>query len=71
MIAAISSEISTVKQNVYADNLMVVREPVCPAVLIECGFLSNHDEELLLQNPAYQRLLAKLIAQGAEKYLNK
>ena len=50
---------------------MVVREPVCPAVLIECGFLSNHDEELLLQNPAYQRLLAKLIAQGAEKYLNK
>ncbi len=70
MISALSSEITTVRTNVYTGNLMVVREPVCPAILIECGFLSNHDEELLLQNPAYQRLLAKLITQGAEKYLN-
>lgn len=71
MIAAIATEISTVRNNVYADNLMVVREPVCPSVLVECGFLSNHDEELLLQNAAYQHLLGKLIAKGAENYLNK
>lgn len=60
---------ANVRSTVYTGNLMVVREPVCPAVLAECGFLSNHNEELLLQDPAYQAKLAKGLADGIVAYL--
>ena len=30
----------------------------CRAILVECGFLSNPEEDLLLQSPAYQLKLA-------------
>lgn len=53
-----------------SDNLMVVREPVAPAALVECGFISNHEEELALQNPEYQLTLAQAIAEGIEAFLN-
>ena len=33
-------------------NNFVTRVPVCPAVLVECGFLSNAEEERLLQDEA-------------------
>jgi len=33
-----------------------------PAVLIECGFLSNPDEALLLEDPVYRTKLAVLLA---------
>lgn len=29
----------------------------CPAVLVECGFLSNYEEERLLREPGYQKKL--------------
>lgn len=35
-----------------------------PAVLVECGFLSNPAEARLLDSPAHQRELARLIADG-------
>lgn len=36
----------------------LVEHSPCPAVLIECGFLTNHKERELLQSPAYQQILA-------------
>lgn len=33
----------------------------CPAVLVECGFVSNYAEAALLEDPAYQLKLAVLI----------
>lgn len=36
----------------------------CPAVLVECGFLSNPEEERKLQTADYQRKLAAVIAVG-------
>ena len=33
-------------------DLMVVREPVAPSALVECGFISNANEERLLANEA-------------------
>lgn len=47
----------------------VLRECASPAVLVECGFLSNPEEEKLLQEPAQQALLAKAIADGVCTYL--
>lgn len=34
----------------------------CPSVLVECGFLSNVEDEVLLQKPYYQSALAESIA---------
>lgn len=41
----------------------------CPGVLIECGFLSNPQEEQLLKDPGYQKKLAAAIACTLLSYL--
>ncbi len=41
-----------------------------PVALIETGFLSNSDEDQLLNDEAYQILLASGIAEGIETFLN-
>ncbi len=58
------------RRDTVADDLMVVREPVAPAALVECGFISNHDEELLLQSPDYQDTFARAVADGIESFIN-
>ena len=50
-------------------NNFVTRVPACPAVLVECGFLSHPEEERLLQDPEYQRAIAAAIAQGVIAFL--
>ena len=50
-------------------NNFVTRIPACPAVLVECGFLSNAEEERLLQDEAYQRAIASAIARGILMFL--
>ena len=50
-------------------NNFVTRIPAAPAVLVECGFLSNPEEELRLQEPEYQQKLARAIAAGVRAYL--
>lgn len=43
----------------------LVEHSPCPAVLIECGFLTNPRERKLLQTTAYQQLLAYHIVNAA------
>lgn len=45
----------------------LVEHSPCPAVLIECGFLTNPDECQLLQSPTYQQILAYHIATAVIK----
>jgi N-acetylmuramoyl-L-alanine amidase len=47
----------------------IIRETSSPAVLVECGFLSNPDDEVLLQDPAHQQKLADGIVKGVTGYL--
>lgn len=42
---------------------------VCPGALIECGFLSNPEEESLLNCPEYQKKLVCVIASSVGSYL--
>ena len=42
----------------------------CDGVLIECGFLSNVNEEKLLKDAAYQQKLCCVIAATVSQYLN-
>jgi len=50
-----------------------MKHVTCPAVLIECGFMSNAEEVSQLQNEQYQQKLACNIAVGILKshYYNK
>ena len=34
----------------------------CPAILVECGFLTNPEEEALLRDEDYQRQMAAVLA---------
>ena len=54
-----SRESRPIQETVYLMNHVPNR-----AVLVECGFLSNPEEEGLLQDPAYQTKLALAIAAG-------
>ena len=41
----------------------------CPGILIECGFLSNAQEEAKLRSPDYQKLLVCVIATTAVNFI--
>lgn len=42
----------------------------CPSVLIECGFLSNADDEALLCTEKWQRKFAEYVAAGVLEFLS-
>ena len=42
-----------------------------PAILVECGFISNPEQEKLLRQPEMQKKLAQAIADGVLAYLGK
>jgi len=44
------------------DSVYIMNHVTCPAVLVECGFLTNPEEEALLRNEDYQRRLAAVLA---------
>lgn len=44
------------------DTVYIMNHVTCPAVLIECGFLTNPEEEALLRDEDYQRKLSAIIA---------
>jgi len=48
----------------------VVHGASCPAVLVECGFISNSKEAALLKTRAYQEKLAGGIARGIASFLH-
>lgn len=45
-----------------SDTVYIMNHITCPAVLIECGFLTNPGEEALLRDENYQRKLSAIIA---------
>ena len=47
----------------------VIRECAVPAVLVECGFLSNAGDEKRLQDAAHQQALARAICAGILSYM--
>ncbi len=51
-----------------ADYYMLKKSP-CPLVIVECGFLSNPEEEALLQTEDYQRKLAWAIHLGIMEWI--
>ena len=50
------------------DSYYILRTTEIPAVIVECGFLSNHEEEKLLNDEGYQEKLAWAIYCGILDY---
>lgn len=53
------------------EGILIFKEPRYPIVLVECGFLSNKNEEILLSDKEYQKKLARLIYKGIMEYTGK
>lgn len=51
-------------------NIYLLNNTKCPAVLVECGFLSNGREESLLKDEDYQRKVATVIFSAVVEYIN-
>ena len=51
------------------DNYYLILNVKCPAVIVECGFLSNEEESKLLQDSTYQDKITKAIVDGIKEYL--
>ncbi len=51
-----------------SNSLFLMKNSTMPAVIVECGFLSNLEEESLLKNPDYQNKMAESICSGIMDY---
>ena len=59
------------RQSKPADSVYLLSKVQCPAILVECGFLSNPAESALLQTEAYQIKLACAIGCGLAQFLEE
>ena len=69
VIDQICTAVERPKRLANPGDYFVIRECPCPAVLVECGFLSNSGDEKALQDPAHQEKLARAIVEGVTEYL--
>lgn len=56
------------RQPKTAENVYLMQHIKCTGILIECGFLSNHQEEYKLRDTVYQKQLAGIIATELSQY---
>ena len=52
-----------------ANGIYLMEKITCPGVLVECGFLSNYQEEEKLRNEEYQKRICCVIAASCSQYL--
>lgn len=53
------------------NNYYILINVKCPAVIAECGFLSNYTEAELLQSEDYQEKVAEALCEGVCEYLGE
>lgn len=56
------------KALVQQKRIVILRDLVVPTTLVECGFLSNSQEEALLRTVDYQEKIAKALKKGIDDY---
>lgn len=57
------------RQSKPADSVYLMKHAECTAVLVECGFLSNPQEEALLRSTEYQCRICCVVASAVARYL--
>lgn len=66
---AVVEEIGSVDRGLLTNDYVVLRETYMPAVLLEMGFMSCHEELERLVQPEYREKVAQGVARGVEQYL--
>ncbi len=61
---SLDAKVTGINRGVGYGNYMVLRETKMPAVLVECGFISNKKEAKLCGSAAHRQKLAEAIAAG-------
>ena len=69
--SAVMEQTDAFDRGIKAADYMVIVRTTMPAVLIEVGFLTDEVEKDMLQDKEYQQKLAKGIAEGIRRYLNR
>lgn len=54
---------------IIGGDFFILKVASCPSIIVECGFLSNPEDEKLLLSSSYRENLANCILQGALNYL--
>jgi len=67
----IVSSIGMVDRGVKTERFYVLRNTDCPAVLVECAFISNSEDEELLANAKGKDDFARAIARGISDHVAK
>lgn len=72
----ISSNLNLITSKVRApqqisDSIYIFKKISCPAILIECGFISNPSENTLLNSNTYQNKIAIAVITGYLQYENR
>lgn len=57
------------RQAKQSETVYLLSRIACPGILVECGFLSNPEEERLLQTEAYQKSIAASICAALTRQL--
>lgn len=61
---SLDNRVTGINRDVSYADYKVLRETRMPAVLVECGFISNKKEAKLCASPAHRQKLAEAIASG-------
>ena len=69
LLSSILEPDNTRKIKECSSSVFLIHKAVKPAVLVECGFLSNQKEADLLKTEDYQKKIALCIAMGIHNYL--
>jgi N-acetylmuramoyl-L-alanine amidase len=68
---AIKNKLMNTNRNiVIRKNVYILNRVIIPTCIIECGFMSNYNEFLLLKSSTYQYNLAEAIVNGVTTYIN-
>ena len=68
ILSEVVRKTGAVDKGVRTANFYVLRETVVPAALVECGFVTNKEEEAKLRDNEYRNLIAQGIAAGILDY---
>ncbi len=70
-INALDGDVPLLNQPLRRAQFVVLKAPDVPSALVECGFLSNPEEEALLRRPEHRAKIASSLAEAVHGFLGQ
>ena len=68
MVESLGKEVRLLRNTHRFAGFAVLKSPDIPSVLVELGYLSNREDEKLLQTKAFRKRVSKAILKAIDKY---